>query len=200
MRFTFSLKNLSLGLAMVSLSAGAAFAQSLTGVNARLVRPLDSQTAAQGQPVTAKLDGSVKTADGVKLPKGTELIGKIADVQASKNGSPASVSLVFTTAQLKDGKQIPVKATLLAAYPADQDIQAQYSDATMNAVADNVNGDHTVDQEPGALPGIALTASVKDPNSGTFTKTTGNFKLTAGTYLQLGVGPAAAGSSTSAAE
>ena len=80
MRFTFSLKNLSLGLAMVSLSAGAAFAQSLTGVNARLVRPLDSQTAAQGQPVTAKLDGSVKTADGVKLPKGTELIGKIADV------------------------------------------------------------------------------------------------------------------------
>jgi hypothetical protein len=200
MRISFSLKNLSLGAALVSLIAvSAASAQTLTGVNTRLVQPLDSATAAAGQNVTVKLDSSVKTPDGVKLPRGTELVGKIAAVKPSQNGGPASVSVVFTTAQLKGGKQIPVKATLLAAYPGDQGVAAQYSDQTVDTVADNVSGDHEVDQEPGALP-VSLKSAVKDADSGTFSKTSGNFKLSAGTFLQVGVGSAASGSSTSAAE
>ena len=115
MRFT-SFKKLSFGLALVSLAAaGGASAQSLVGVNTTLDRTLDSKSAAAGQVVTAKLDGTVTAADGTKLPKGTELIGKVADVK-NANGA-TSVSLVFTSAKLKDGKEIPVKATVLAAYP-----------------------------------------------------------------------------------
>jgi len=201
MRLKLSLQNLSLCAAMVSLmAAGAASAQTLTGVNTRLVQPLDSATAAVGQTVSVKLDGSVKTPDGVKLPRGSELVGKIAEVKPSQNGGPASVSVVFTAAQLKGGKQVPVKATLLAAYPGDQGIEAQYSDATADTVADNVSGDHEVDQEPGALPGVTLKAAVKDADSGTFSKTDGNFKLKAGTFFQVGVGSAASGSGASAAE
>lgn len=201
MRFTFSMHKLSLGVALVSLMAGAASAQTLSGVNTRLVQPLDSATAAVGQAVAVKLENSVKTTDGVKLPRGTELIGKIAAVNPSQKGGPASVSLVFTTAQLKGGKQIPVKATLLAAFPSDQGVQAQYSnESTMDIVPDHVAADLQVDQEPGALKDVTLKAAVKDPDSGTFSRTNGNFKLGAGTYLQLGVGPAAGGASTSAAE
>lgn len=201
MRISFSLKNLSLGAALVSLIAvSAASAQTLTGVNTRLVQPLDSATAAAGQNVTVKLDSGVKTPDGVKLPRGTELVGKIAAVKPSQNGGPASVSVVFTTAQLKGGKQIPVKATLLAAYPGDQGIEAQYNDATVDTVADSVSGSHEVDQEPGALPHVTLKAAVSNADSGTFSRTDGNFKLGAGTFFQIGVGSASSGSSTSAAE
>jgi hypothetical protein len=124
----------------------------------------------------------------------------VAEVKPSQNGGPASVSLVFTTAQLKGGKQIPVKATLLGAYPGDQAVQAQYSDATADTVADNVSGDHQVDQEPGALPGVALKAAVKDADSGTFTRADGNFRLGAGTFFQIGVGSATSGSGASSAE
>jgi hypothetical protein len=202
MRFTFSVKNLSYGLAIVSLvSAGAASAQSLAGVNTRLVTPLDSQTAAAGQVVSVKLDGSVKTPDGVKLPRGTELIGKVTAVTPAKNGQASSVSVAFTEAQLKGGKQIPVKATLLAAYPGDEGVESQYSDETMDAVPSSIPADRTIDQEPGALPGgVALKAAVQDPNSGTFSKKDGNVRLTAGTYLQIGVAPATGSGSTSAAE
>jgi hypothetical protein len=201
MRIRFSLQNLSLGAALISLmAAGVASAQTLAGVNTRLVQPLDSATAAQGQTVAVKLDGSVKTPDGVKLPRGTEMVGKIADVKSSQNGGPASVSVVFTAAQLKGGKQVPVKVTLLAAYPGDQGVEAQYSDATVDTVADNVGADHQVDQQPGALPGVELKAAVRDADSGTFTRSNGNFRLGAGTYLQVAVGQASGSSATSAAE
>ncbi|HEY6445878.1 MAG TPA: hypothetical protein VIY53_05415 [Acidobacteriaceae bacterium] len=190
-----------MSLAVASLlSAGAASAQSLAGVNTRLVSPLNSQTATEGQTVTVKLDGAVKTADGVKLTRGTELVGKITSVKPSQNGGPASVTLTFTTAELKSGKHLPVKATLLAAYPGDQGIEAQYSNSTMNAVARTVSAAQTIDQEPGALPGVALKSAVEAPESGTFSKTDGNFKLAAGTFLQVGIAPAANGGSTSAAE
>ncbi|MGC1160108.1 MAG: hypothetical protein WA891_20115, partial [Acidobacteriaceae bacterium] len=95
MRFT-SFKKLSFGLAVISFAAAAASAQSLVGVNTRLDRTLDSKSAANGQVVTAKLDGTVTTADGTRLPKGTELVGKVEDVK-NANGT-SSLSLVFTSA------------------------------------------------------------------------------------------------------
>jgi hypothetical protein len=200
MRVRFSMQNLSLGVALVSLMwAGAAAAQTLAAVNTHLVQPINSATAAQGQAVSVKLDGSVKTTDGTKLPRGTELVGKVDEVKASQNGGPASVSVVFTTAQLKGGKQIPVKATLLAAFPGDQTVAAQYSDQTADAAPQGVSADYEVDQEPGALPDVALKAAVKDADSGTFSKTDGNFKLSPGTLLQVAVG-SASGSSAGAAE
>lgn len=200
MRFT-SLKNVSLGLAVVSLlSAGMASAQSLAGVSTQLVKPLNSETAAAGQAVTVKLNSGVKTPEGVKLPRGTQLIGKVTAVTPAQKGNAASLTLVFTEAQLKGGKQIPVKATVLAAYPESEGVEAQYSDSTMDTAAGSVASNHVVDQEPGALPGVTLKAAVQDANSGTFSKTDGNFKLGAGTYLQIGVGQASSSGSTSAAE
>jgi len=201
MRFTFSMQKLSLGLALVSMVAAAASAQTLTGVNTRLVQPLDSATATVGQTVAVKLENGVKTPDGVKLPRGSQLVGKIAQVKPSQNGGPASVTVAFTAAQLKGGKQIPVKATLLAAFPSDQGLESQYSDqTTLGVPPDHVASNVQVEQEPGALKDVTLKAAVQDADSGTFSKSNGNFTLGAGTYFQVGVGTAAGGSSTSAAE
>ncbi len=199
MRFS-SLKNFSLSLALVSLvSAGAASAQSLAGVTTRLDNSLDSGSAKIGETLTAKLNASVTTPDGVKLPKGTELIGKVADVKAAQNG-PASVTLVFTTAKLKDGKEIPVKATLVGAYTASEGDDATYGSLSMAPAPAKVNPDDTFNQEPGALRHVTMTSAVKNSDSGTFTSSNGNFKLSAGTYLQFGVDASGAAAHTNAAE
>jgi hypothetical protein len=199
MRFQ-TLKKLSFGVAIASMVvAGSASAQTLVGVTTKLDRTLDSKSAAAGQVVTTKLNGTVKTTDGVKLPKGTELIGKVAEVKAAQNGSPASVSLVFTSAKLKDGKEIPVKATVLAVYPESAGDGATYGAETMGPAPEQVEADGTF-QQAGALRNISMTSAVKSSASGTFSSTDGNVRLEAGTYLQVGIAPAGAASGTNAAE
>jgi len=190
-----SLKTFFSGLALVSfLSVGGASAQPLVGVNAQLNHTFESKNAAVGQPITARLDGTI-TAYGTKLERGTELIGKVANVK--NDGSTVSVSVVFTSAKLKDGKEIPVKATLLAAFP-DQGEEVG-ADSAGNPPA-TVNADSVIEQQAGALGHVALTSAVKNQDSGTFSSEKGNFKLQAGTYLQLGLAPAGAGGSMNAAE
>lgn len=192
MQFSFSVKNVSLGLAIVAMSAAAASAQSLSGVNTKLLTPLDSQTAKVGQQVAVKLNDSVKITTGETLPKGTELVGSVSEVKAAEGSNPATVTVVFNTAELKGGKKVPVKATLLAAYPANGD--------EIGPAPSHVEAKYSVDQEPGALRGVSLKSAVQNPDSGTFSKEKGNFKLAAGSFLQLAVGPASANGNTSAAE
>lgn len=199
MRFSF-FKNFSLGLAVLSLvAAGAASAQSLAGVNTRLSQNLDSKTAKAGETISVKLDSAVTTPEGVKLPRGTELLGKVADVKAAQSGQ-ASVTLVFTSARLKDGKEIPVKATLVGAYTAGEGSSTMYDGQTMAPPPVVVSPSETFNQQPGALRHIGLTSAVKSSDSGTFTSSDGNFKLAAGMYLQLGIAATGNSGGTSAAE
>ena len=191
MQLAISFRNLSLSVATASfLLAGAAFAEqsSIVGVNARLDHTISSGTATDGQIVAVKLDRPVKTVDGVDLPRGTQLEGTITHVQASANGGPASVSLVFNKAQLKDGKQIPVKVTLLGAYPPGQMQASNYGDEEMGPAPRHVNPRERILQEPGMLSHVSMISSVQGQNSATFRKKDGNFSLHAGTYFQLGIG------------
>ena len=142
-------------------------------MNAKLDRTLESKSAAVGQTVTARLDGTV-TLGGTKLTRGTELIGKVAEV---KSGNPVSVTLLFTSAKLKDGKEIPVKATLLAASPDSGAVGVSLGAAEL---AGHVDADGAFDQQPGALSHVAMTSAVRDHNSGTFSSTSGNFKAGSG--------------------
>lgn len=197
MRFV-SWKNWSLGLAMVSLvGLGYASAQSLAGVTTTLDHALESKSATVGETVTATLKESVK-ADGLDLPRGTELVGKVAEVKQAQNGGQASVSLVFTTAKLKGGKEVPVKATVIAAFPQSADDGVEGGEVTMGEAPRQVPLDGAY-QEPGALAHVAMNSSVKSSDSVTFTSSE-NFKLPAGTFLQLGVGGASGSTTTSAAE
>ena len=212
MRLGMLLRNYSVGLATASfVFAGAALAQTtgavqgmnqanqaqteagqtwnLAGVNARLDHTLDTKSAKQGETVTARLDGSVKTASGVKLEKGTQLTGTVTRVEESANGGPSSLTLEFTTAQMKDGKQIPVKVTLLSAFPASANSEATYGIVDMGSAPRHVNSNATIDQESGMLHHISLHAQVQGQNSGTFMKKDGDLKLAAGTYLQVGIAP-----------
>lgn len=193
MKFAASFRNLSLGLATASfLMAGAAFAQStpMVGVNVRLDHTLNTKNAVPGQMIAAKLDSSIKTIDGFDLAKGTELMGKVDRVQASQNGGPATLSLIFNSAQTKNGKQIPVKVTLLGAYPSGQQQDATYGTESMGPAPRHVNPQEQIDQEAGLLSHVSMHSAVKSNDSATFRKNDGDIKLTAGTYFQVGIAPA----------
>jgi hypothetical protein len=207
MKFNVSLKYVALGVATGLLGfASAAFAQAgsqdlhLVGVNVRLDHTIDTDTVKPGQAVTAKLDGAVTTNGGVKLEKGTELEGTVAAATPSSDRGPASLSLLFTTAKLRDGKQVPVKVTLLAAYPASESEDATYGDSAIAPPPQHVNPQESVIQEPGLLGNnVKMKSAVQGQDSGTFSKTNGNFRLLAGTYFQAGIA-ATNGAGTAAGE
>jgi hypothetical protein len=204
MQIAVSLKNFSLGTAAACLLlAGSALAQSsqvsrsapqqwqLQGVNARLDHALDAQSAHVGEGVEAKLDRSVKTADGAKLPAGTQVFGKVERVQASQNGGPSSLTLRFTTAQLKSGQKLPLKVTVIGAFPPNA--RGGYVNSSMGGdlppAPRHINPQDKYTQQPGLLSHIGMKSAVQGQNSVTFTDQDGNVKLKQGTYLQLGIAP-----------
>lgn len=203
MRLATTLKYWSLGAATASLiCAGAAWAQppaatqqtamkswNLVGVNAQLQQKLDAQTAHRGEIIKARLDGSVKTADGMRLDRGTELWGKVDRVQASSNGGPSTLSLMFTKAQLKDGRTVPVKVTIIGAYPADEARLAVSGNQTMPPAPRHVNSKERIDQEAGMIGHVSLHSAVQSQESATFRDDRGNLKLAPGTFLQVGIAP-----------
>lgn len=205
MRLASSFRNLSLGVATATFAlAGAAWAQpaapatqqqpqqqswNLVGANARLEHKLDVSKLHQGESVDAKLSDTAKTANGMKLPRGTQLWGKVEKVQASNNGSGSSVSIVFDQAVLKDGRHIPVKVTVLGAYPSNEADLAVTGTQTMPPVPNHISSQERVDQEAGMLSHVSVHSAVQSHDSVTFRDSHGNLKLRAGTFLQVGIAP-----------
>jgi hypothetical protein len=89
----------------------------LVGARAWLNKGLDAKKAKQGDPVTAKLQEDVKIPDSVELPKNTVLVGHVDEVQPSQSKSDSSVQVTFDKAQLKNGQQVPIKATIMQIAP-----------------------------------------------------------------------------------
>lgn len=187
----------SVGLsAMLVAMCGYAAAQTapqnieLVGVNANLVQNLDSKNAAQGQKISAELTSSVKNAGSTELPKGTILLGQVEKVQPSSNSGPAQLSIVFDQARLRNGQTIPVKATLLGAYPVDAG--SYYEDGGADGSLEEVlpthiASDQKIDQEPGTLSHVALHSAVQSSDSGVFTSKDRNIDLRKGTRLQIAI-------------
>lgn len=208
MRISLSLRRVSLGVATASfLLAGSALAQStqssqmnqppaqaqqwqMKGVNARLDHSLDAQSAHVGEAVAVKLDRAVKTAEGARLPAGTEVWGKVERVQASQNGGPSSMTLRFTSAELKNGQKVPVKVTVIGAFPASADSNYVNSmGSELPPAPRHINPQDKYTQEPGLLKNVEMKSAVQARNSATFTDRDGNLRLNAGTYLQLAIAP-----------
>ena len=113
MRFAVRLKNFSVGLAFISsISVAAASAQSLLGVNAQLDHNLDSKTAAAGQVVTAKLDGTPAPHKGSDEFNGVSL--KLIDDRTIEESD------------LNDGKVVKISRWSLS--PDGQTMHARFDD------------------------------------------------------------------------
>ncbi|HEX4311257.1 MAG TPA: hypothetical protein VHZ25_14585 [Acidobacteriaceae bacterium] len=86
----------------------------LVQAQAQLNSTLDTKKAKQGEPVTAKLEENVQIPDAQELPKNTVLEGHVDQVQASDHKSDSMVVVTFDKAKLKDGQELPIKATIIA--------------------------------------------------------------------------------------
>lgn len=82
---------------------------------AELQKGLDAKKCKQGEPVNAKLSDDVQIPNAQTLPKNTVLEGHVDQTQVSqdKHGT-SSVTVTFDKAKLKDGQEVPIKATVLA--------------------------------------------------------------------------------------
>jgi hypothetical protein len=187
-----AITSLSIAALLSTLSgSGPAFAQSqsaqLTPGSALLGHSLDTKDAAAGQVVTAKLISPIETPDGLTLPRGTQLLGRIVDVQASHDKSPATLTLIFDKAKIK-GKEVPIKATLVAMGPQN----------TLPSAPAKVTSTDSFDQPAGELPGVSLHSTVQSDNSGVLTNKTSNIRLDNATEILLAVAPLTSSSSDTA--
>lgn len=189
--------------------AGAQTAQStqaessrnlqLVSASAQLTHKIDTKTAREGQTVKAKLTSNVKTVEGMKLDKGTMLLGKVEQVQRSNDNGPSRLSIVFDEARLKDGKTIPVKATLLGAYPSNAGeyyAETGTNGALMPGEPYRISDEQKIDQMPGTLGHVGMHSAVQSNVSATFVSMDRNIDLKQGTRLQVAISPLTAGNGT----
>ncbi len=182
-----------LGLTTALLaSSGFAIAQAtqLVEGNAQLDSPVNTKSAKVGDVVTAKLSNNVKTSQGVELPHGTKLIGHVDQVAASNAKGPSKLVLTFDKAQLKDGKELPIKVTLAGVAPEDGHVD----------IPSTVASDASFDQLPGYIAGVSLHSAVQDNDSGTLTGDHHDINLSRGTQLLVAVAPQASQASAVGAQ
>ncbi len=99
-------------------SADASSASALssgTKIDSTLSKPLDAKKCKPGDPVEARTAQDVKQDGKVVLRKGTPLMGHVTEAQARAKGqSESRLGVVFDHDVMKDGRQIPLNATIQA--------------------------------------------------------------------------------------
>lgn len=111
--FAFSLR-----AAVQSQSSSAEKASSLpngTNLQVELTKSLDAKNAKPGEEVTARLMQDVKSNGNVVLPKGSKVIGHVAEAQPrDKQHTESRLALVFDKAVAKGGQEMKLTTALAA--------------------------------------------------------------------------------------
>lgn len=96
-----------------------------TSMNAVLKGSLDAKKSKVGDRVEAETAQDVKQDGKVVLRKGTRLVGHVTEVQAREKGQATSqVGVTFEQAELRDGRQMPLHASIEALAAAQSSVQA----------------------------------------------------------------------------
>lgn len=108
------LKHLAVCIAFTAtVLAQSATPIRLVGVRATLDKTLDARKVKEGDAVTARPEAMVHIADGIDIETSSRLIGRVDAVEPSTGKGDSAVSVTFDKAKLKDGRQVPIKATIL---------------------------------------------------------------------------------------
>jgi hypothetical protein len=98
-----------------------------SAIHATLAKPVDARHCKPGDEVMAKTSENVKSDGQVVLPKGSKIVGHVTEAKAFSKGKPESaVGIAFDYAVLKDGREVPLAASIQAiaspqaSSPADQ--------------------------------------------------------------------------------
>lgn len=112
--------------------AGQASAQAnqATQLSAELTKSIDTRHAKVGDKVLARTTRTAHLADGIKLPRGTRLVGHVTRVHArSRADHSAQLAFAFDRAILRHGRSIPIHAVLTS-------VSAPSAMATADAMSD----------------------------------------------------------------
>jgi len=149
---------------------------------------LDGDKIKVGDPVRVIVSNKVTLANGTLLPSGTTIEGVVATDDMQLAGT-TKLALRFTKAEIKGGKVVPIKATIVGIFPPEaEDISNrpikpgdQITNASMPQHPDSVD-------EIGALPGVDLHSKTASTNSGVLVSTSKHdVKLKRGSEIALSV-------------
>ncbi|MBX6360400.1 MAG: hypothetical protein IRZ03_10035 [Acidobacterium ailaaui] len=197
-------------------SASPAKTIQMAPARAVLDHGLDAKKLRQGDAVTAKLQQDVKIPDAPELPKNTVLMGHVDQVQPSEHKSDSLLQITFDKAQLKNGQQLPIKATVMQVAPpmnammmdqqADGAPAAPMASPAMSSAPSGgtaPGGAQTTapppmpsasmpdqpqaQQQPQGIPGVELKSDIHEQDSATFTAKGKNVHLPEGMQMQMAV-------------
>jgi hypothetical protein len=98
-----------------NVNRNGATATSNATVNAELEKSLDAKKAKPGDPVTAKSTSDTLLENGVKIPRGSKLIGHVTRAQAhTKEQAQSELGIIFDRAEVKGGEQVAFHAFVQA--------------------------------------------------------------------------------------
>ena len=167
--------------------------QSDTQLAAQLENALDARHAKVGDRVILKTTQAVKQNGQIVIPKGSQLIGRVTDVQQqTKSNGESHLALAFD--RLRSGStEVPITASILSIAQAharaqsndssvDSDLMGQ-SSARVGATTS------TAGNLTGSLRGLNITQSSSASAQGgsTLSLTGGNLRLESGTTFNLAV-------------
>lgn len=166
----------------VNTSAARNEAVQMVPASAVLNNALNASKIKSGDQFKATLSSTVHLKDGTELKRGTVLVGVITTDNMQKSGG-SSLALRFTQANLKDGKTIPIKATIISiGGPQQSGIEQDYNDQPPMGWNQSIL---QVDQLK-AVKGADLHSRIAGSNSGVFVSNNGDdVKLAAQSQLSL---------------
>jgi hypothetical protein len=115
-----SASNSSASTASANANRAQAGAASSSEMNATLSKPVDARKAKPGDSVTATNDSDAKAADGTSIKRGSKLVGHVTKAHPLERSAAGSadaqsmLSIVFDKAILRDGRELPLNATIQA--------------------------------------------------------------------------------------
>jgi hypothetical protein len=100
-----------------------------TTMNAALASSVDVKKNKPGDRIEARTTQDVKQNGKVVLRKGTRLVGHVTEVQArAKDQTQSELGVTFDRAELRNGQQVPLNASIQALAAAQSTAQASAGD------------------------------------------------------------------------
>ncbi len=158
--------------------------------SATLVKTVDAAREQSGTSVDAKLQGKVRLTNGTELPRGTMLLGKVAEDDTQQLGR-SKLALRFDEARLKDGATVPIRATIVGFYgPGGADSEIDPGDRDVMMSNDWTAKTLQMDQE-NVTPGVDLHSKISSRNSGVFVSSKkDDIKLREGSEIHFAIASA----------
>jgi hypothetical protein len=169
-------------------SSGATEAAQMVPAVAQLTRTLDADKNHLDSTFQAELSQKITLTNGTVLPSHTLLIGTVTrdDMQAGNS----EFALRLNQAKLKDGKTLPIKATIV-------DIAQPNFNTVEYPASNNWTSQTLTVEEPNVVSGVDLHSEIASNDSVVLVSTRKrDVKVPAGSQLKLAIGPASDASSS----